>query len=230
MSNGTQNNRCIPSVRRDNMKKNFLMVLIFVVVQIVCLQGVSFSATTTLVQKCDTWNYTYLSFDLLPKWPSVGYNSFDWSKASWTSGSAAFGNSNQLPFNTFWFTNTDMALMKQVSIDGKINGAVTLNVAVDNGFILFINGTEVARREEGGYTSYWEYTIPLDNTPFKIGQNTFQVFIEDNSGKTFFDMQMTADVIPASMPSPTPTPIPGTSLLLGTGLLGLLGIRRRFSI
>jgi hypothetical protein len=215
------------------MKKSFLMVLIFVVVQIGCLYGVSFSATTTIVQKSDTWNYAVLTNDLFPNWASVGYNSFDWNKASWTPGKAAFGNSNgsvfYLPQNTFWYANTDMALMKQVNIPGKINGDITLNVAVDNGFILFINGKEVAKRNDGGYTTYWEYTIPLNNAPFKIGQNTIQVFIEDNGAKTFFDMQMTADVTPAPILASVPTPIPCTSFLLGSGLLGLLGIRRRFS-
>jgi hypothetical protein len=95
----------------------------------------------------------------------------------------------------------------------------TLNVAVDNGFIVFINGVQVAKGNAEGYTNYWEYALQIDQKWFASGSNLIQVFAEDHGGATFFDLKMTADV--------TPIPEPATLLLFGAGVAGLAGVARR---
>jgi hypothetical protein len=71
-----------------------------------------------------------------------------------------------------------------------------------------------------GFTSIWEYTIPLTTSYLHNGTNVIQAFAEDHGGATYFDMKLTADV--------NPVPLPPSAWLLAPGLLGLLGVRKRF--
>lgn len=115
---------------------------------------------------------------------------------------------------------TDLALQQSINIDGNIIGLPRLKVAVDNGFILFVNRAEVARRNAEDFTSYWEYELDIASSSFHTGTNTISAFAEDHGGPTFFDMQLTADI--------GVQPVP-TMLLFGTGLAGLVGagLKRR---
>lgn len=201
------------------MKKLKLFFVLFTFLALGLATQVHAIPTTLVAQEAE-WQYSVLSFDLFPTWDSITYASFDWSAATWSTGDAAFGNPYSLPYNTTWAANTDLALQKTFTIDGTLSAPITLNVASDNGFIIFINGVQVAKEIAEGYTSYWEYALPLTTLGFIApGTNTIQVLAEDHGTATFFDMKLTGDVS---------VPEPATLLLFGLGLLGLVGVRRKF--
>ena len=176
----------------------------------------------TFVAQGDSWNYDNVAIDLWSDWTNAEYNSFDWGNANWTTGNAAFGNAYSLQVTTDWQAGTDLALETTVALNGIVNGNLTLNVASDNGFMIFINGAQIAKENAEGYTSYWEYTFNIDSSYLSQGINTVSVLAEDHGVATFFDMELSGDVDPATVPES------GTLLLLGSGLVGLFGLRKKY--
>jgi hypothetical protein len=202
------------------MKKGFLISVVTGLL-LWASAGISVAAPVTLIDQGAMWNYTVLTNDLYPAWGSAGYNSFNWNTATWQQGQAAFGNPYSLPYHTYWAAGTDLALQSTFNINGALSTPITLDVASDNGFMVFINGTMVAKQMAEGYTAYWEYVLPLSTIGFVEGLNVIQVLAEDHGGATFFDMKLTADVTAA------PVPEPATMFLFGSGIVGLLGSRFR---
>lgn len=202
------------------MFKKMLATLAGVAI-ILTSSGAALATPTTLVAVGSQWSYQQFSQpDLWTNWSAAGYSSFNWSNATWSTGNAAFGNPYSLPYATNWTAGTDLALQKNFTIDGALTGLLKLNVASDNGFMVFINGTQVAKDNKEGYTNYWEYTYNLSNSLFvSPGNNLIQVLAEDHGGATFFDMQLTADV--------APVPEPSTILLFGAGIGCFAFWRRR---
>ncbi len=105
---------------------------------------------------------------------------------------------------------------------------IDLSVASDNGFIVWINGdNEAYRGNAHGFTSYWEYdNLTVSSGLLTSGTNTIYVLAIDDAvnwplldghDPTFFDMQLTADIVPE----------PATLVLTAMGLLAFGWQRRR---
>jgi hypothetical protein len=188
----------------------------------VALSLPAFATPTTVVSEQDMWQYSVLTQDLNSNWSSVDYSTIDWSGiTSWQTGQAAFAEeigSSPLIRHTVWAANTDLALQKTVTVDGTFNGDLTLNLRLDNGAIVFINGTEVFKDNAWGNTTFpqWEYTQLVDGSLFHQGTNLIQVLTEDHGGNTYFDMQLTGDLT-ANVPEPA------TMSLAFLGLMGIVG-------
>jgi len=181
-------------------------------------------ATGTIFDYGDNWNYYQASgseynWKVGALFNTATLNSFDWNKAS-SVGQAAFGNyyNNDVTVKTLWTANTGLALQKSFSLNGMLNDAV-LSFGVDNGAIVFVNGTEVKRVNAEGYGWQNEYTVNLDSSLFKLGENKIQVLAQDSGGGTWIDLKLAGNVAPVPEPS---------SMILGLlSLSGLLGFRKK---
>lgn len=183
------------------------------------------AAPVDFVAQGSTFQYKTLDTDLWSGggWaPGVGLSTFDTFAAAnpvggWATGTAAFGNSGA--FTTAWAANTDLALSKTFEVSGMATGDLTLNVASDNGFLIFLNDQLLAQANAEGFTSYWEYTFTLSpgSAYINSGTNVLKILAEDHGGATFFDMKLSGSVVPS----------PGTLALAGLALLGLAAAGRR---
>lgn len=182
------------------------------------------ASTVTLVDTGSTYKYKVIG-DLWgsggSSWGGVNLATFDnFATANpitgWSTGNSAFGNGSGLPQNTSWVANTDLALQTTFNLSDMASGLMTLNVASDNGFAIFLNDQLLAKDNAEGYTSIWEYTFSNSSAYLVQGVNTLKVLAEDHGGATYFDMKLTANV-----------PEPGSLALAGLALLGLGAARRR---
>jgi len=81
------------------------------------------------------------------------------------------------------------------------------------------------------YYKTWQYSLDLSS--FAVGDSlTISVLATDcgyggQGGYAFLDGIGTTAVAPPPVSTATPTPIPAAAYLLGSGLMGLLGFKRR---
>lgn len=142
-------------------------------------------------------------------WTLPGYDD-----SQWFTGAAPFGNTAGGDFgaNTQWDVDYDPLLRTSITLLSPAQQTVYLGV--DNGFVMYVNGVQVASANAGGFTSRWEYifTIPADR--FVAGTNTIAIALDDYGGLTAFDMMIEG-----------PVPAPGALALMGVA--GLAARRRR---
>lgn len=186
------------------------------------------AASVTILSQQSFWNYNVTATDFGANGlASVDYAGFLSEYTGTSTGQAGFGNTTPPAggaTNTNWSVFDDLALQTTVNLSGNVIGDVTLNVAIDNGAKVFINGVDVFFRDAGGYTSIWEYTATISGSLFNAGLNTISVLTSDYGGLTFFDMQLVAD---DGIGPPSAIPVPAAVWLFSTALIGLAGFRKR---
>jgi len=207
--------------------KNYLFLLV----------GIFFTSTVfaipvTHIEQGSTWDYTFIG----EVGPASGITSATYetyltetSGKTWSSGEAAFSNAGAPTggsVGTYWAANTDIAIKKTFSHSGLVSDLI-LNVAVDNGFAAFLNGTKIATTTAGGYTSYWEYSFAIDTSLLLEGDNELVVLGEDYGGLTYLDLKLSSsDVTPLPKPSPVPGPSIFSLLLIGFTSFVLRNIKK----
>lgn len=202
-------------------KTRFLLIAILTLAS-----GVANAAPITLLSQQSTWDYNTTASNINHTiFGTYDFSDFTANYTGASTGQAGFGNTTPPSggaTNTLWVANTDLALQTTINIGGSVVGDVTLNLATDNGALVFVNGVEVFREIAEGYTSIWEYSQTVSGGLFNAGINTISVLTEDHGGATFFDMELVAnDGITTRVPEP------GVIALFALGLAGLGFGRRR---
>lgn len=138
----------------------------------------------------------------------------DWLAGNYTGGAWSAG---PVPIPSSWAVNTETAIVYDFLLGAASD--IHIDLGVDNGILVWLDGTFLLGRQAGGGSSINEYDIDL--TSVSAGSHNLQILREDHGGSTDYDISV--DVTPAVVNVPEPT----TLLLLGLGLAGLGSVRRR---
>ena len=185
----------------------------------------------TVITPGDTWQYTFSA-------PAAGWQ-VGADAGAWNTGLAPFSNCGPVGGNdcsgydpaghfnagTQWNADgsdgNDLWVRKQVNLAGFDLASFTWDLGVDNGYTLFINGTQVASANAEGFTTRWEYSGAVSPALLNAGNNWIAVALEDHGGLTAFDMQLTGNVVAV------PEPETYALMLAGLGAVGFVARRRR---
>lgn len=178
---------------------NILKTLLAIIVS--CTASVAMAGPVTLVSQADNWDYNFGSSFGSGGGATVTYSDFTSGYTGTSNGNAAFGNTHisGAPYNTYWSVNTSLYAQKTFTLSDPLVAPATLNVAIDNGVGIWINGHLAFQATAGGFTSIWEYSTSVDPSLFVAGLNTVSVLANDYGGATYFDMELTGTVPEPSM-------------------------------
>jgi hypothetical protein len=195
-------------------------VAVLAVLSFISAISVAASANAALVEFIpagDTWRYVNATPETTVGDVS-GFQAPGYDDSAWFVGQAPFGNiagplgpdyAGDFSYQTYWNEYYDPALRKTIVLSHPVD--MTVELGVDNGFSLWVNGNFVTSADAEGYTWRWEYVFAIPQSFFVPGGNVIAVQLEDHGGATAFDMRM--------------TPVPATLSLLAVG--GLAVLRRR---
>jgi len=112
--------------------------------------------------------------------------------SAWQVGCAPF-SSNGCGFapGTFWTPGTNLVVRQHVFLEGSESG-FTANVAIDNDFELYVNGTLVGSLVKEGCATRWDARLPVPDALWLPGDNVIAVHLIDRGGITNFEMTLTA--------------------------------------
>lgn len=180
--------------------------------------AVCLAHATIIVSTGDSYKYIDATTATTFGGSTSGWETLAYNDSGWFTGNAVFGNSGAIesnPVQTQWDANFDPKLRKIVNLSSTFS-QVTVRIAVDNGFDLYVNGTLAGSANAEGYTNYWEYEFDISPSLLTAGNNIIAVQLEDHGGATAFDMEIEGIV-----------PEPASMSALAIGALALLRRRKR---
>jgi len=187
------------------MKQHFLTTLAAVLSLVPC------SCIIVSVELGRPTSETSAQYPAIEQRPGIDENSAwrcSWTRANnwylpefddsqWTICYAPFGNeeSRRHGFNytTEWRANTTLFVRKTFWVPPTFEAAQA-RVAIDNEFVLYINGREVRSGQSRAYPFKWEYTVPIRADLLKPNQlNLVAVECIDRGIGTGFDLKLDID-------------------------------------
>jgi hypothetical protein len=185
------------------------------IIGLVALTGAVMSAqAATIFTTGASWKYIDATAATTFGGDTTGWTSTSYDDSGWSEGATLFGNADYgigAPA-TEWAAEYDPKVRKTIDAGAGINGAM-LDIAIDNGYDLYLDGVLLDSQNAEGYTYRWEYSVALGN--LSAGLHTIALQLEDHGGITGFDAQLTGE----------PVPEPASVAVLGLGAVA--AIRRR---
>jgi hypothetical protein len=151
--------------------------------------------------------------------PSVTYSGHfgaNWLAGDY-SGATNTWSSGPVAIPKEWKVNDETAIVYDFLLSSSSN--LHIDIGVDNGLLVWLNGNYIFGARAGGGSSLSEYDIDVAN--LAAGSYKLQILREDHGGATGFDILASTT---------TAVPEPATLSLLGLGLLSLGMVRRRRSV
>lgn len=169
----------------------------------------------------DTWKYVCAN-------PSTscpnheGFQASDYDDSGWSVGTAPFSNvtSGDFAANTDWTAGYWPVVRHTFDLGTAVD--MTAYIGLDNGYDMYVNGVLVSTQYAEGFTTRWEYIVPISSSYFRTGSNVVALQLYDNGVLTAFDMRLVGDDS-----GRVSVPEPGSLALFGSGLLALYAGRRR---
>lgn len=127
---------------------------------------------------------------------------------NWSAGQVAIPGT--------WAVNTETAIIYSISAPTGLKN-LSLNLGVDNGIFVWLDGNYLFGQRDPGPRQYWDYQLTLgDLAP---GTHYLQLLREDHGGSTGYDINFFGD---AAGIINTQIPVPGTLPVFAVGLMLLL--------
>ena len=213
----------------------FLGTIVFACM--LCMSTVSAHAVSlvdsVLIPKESEWQYAFKpGYVYRDTAMQLGYNFVDWQNLDWETGQAGFGknqptNPVRYTFATEWVHPSSLLLQKTISYNEHAAqmgtpyevGSIAIEGYADETYTMFINGYKVSADYTWGAFSSTIGADALRGIWNQYGDNLIQIIVTDRGEPSFFDMKLTAQT--------AATPIPAAVWLFGSGLAGLVAVRRR---
>ncbi|MDD5759919.1 MAG: PEP-CTERM sorting domain-containing protein [Desulfobulbaceae bacterium] len=116
-----------------------------------------------------------------------------------------------------WTVEHETAIIYEIEAGTTGLNNVSAQFGVDNGIFVWLDGVFKQGWLAPGGSTLGEYS--LDFGSLTAGDHFLQILREDHGGGTGYSIRVTGDI--------APVPEPATMLLMGTGLAGLIGARRK---
>ena len=116
----------------------------------------------------------------------------------WNTGYLPFVgiNTGALPNSTYWPLGTTCYLRKQIDLTNYDLSTIHWNIAVDNGYTLYVNGNPVSNSFEGGPAIEWEYQGTFQSNMLHSGINNIAIkIVDDGAGAASFNFLMKGEPV-----------------------------------